>query len=70
MSDTTDDVDGDDGTDAEENPFGTNPRTADSDSDGLLDGVELAMGLNANNPDCESETALMMVPELLVRLIR
>ena len=55
VSDTTDDVDEDGLTDAEEALVGTDPRKSDSDMDGILDGEELGHGTDPNKADSDSD---------------
>ena len=56
-ADTTNDSDNDGLTDAEETHlFSTNPNQADSDQDGILDGMEIALGTNPNDADSDDDT--------------
>jgi len=60
------DIDGDGLSNAEERALGTDPRNADSDGDGLADGVEVNVaGTDPLNPDTDND-GLMDGPEVLV----
>ena len=49
------DTDGDLLTDTEEGDYGTDPLVADNDADGLLDGLEVALGLDIDNPNSDGD---------------
>ncbi len=49
------DPDGDGLTNAEEQAWGTDPQNPDTNDDGILDGLAVAMGLSPTNPDMDGD---------------